>query len=73
MSKLMLMLLLPAFVMGLSSCATPAPAVQPIEVQPAQLPPAPAQALTYRKRNFLERFLSGLSVSSRKPTESTKN
>lgn len=66
--RVMLLWLLPG--LGLSSCATQLPpAKTPVLVQPARLPPPPADVMVPREQTFLQRLLT---FSSTSPARQTK-
>ena len=58
-------------------CASPSPLVpapaRPLELEPPQLAPAPAQVMVKREPNFLSRLLNFLSDSPARPMKSSTN
>ena len=53
---------------AISGCATPPPPVTPAQIEPAKLPPAPADVMVPRPANFQQRLLDFFSSSPAKPT-----
>ena len=73
MKKLPVTVLSLIFALALCACASPSHAppapMQPVEVPPARLTPAPADVMVKREPNFLTRLLNFLSDSPLKPTK----
>lgn len=70
MKKLQRTVLLLTCALALCACASPLPApMEPVEVEPARLAPAPSDVMVKREPNFLSRLLNFLSDSPAKPTK----